>query len=85
MAEIDTASQLILPTTTDERKEHREAAGILTWKSRQIIEGRRAQRLIPLSDGRRVVKQAASRRAGGDRNTPASSDYTTAQDAALQD
>lgn len=32
-------------------KDDREAAGVLTWKSNQIIEGKRAQHLILLSDG----------------------------------
>lgn len=58
MAEIDTASQLILPSTTEGRKEDGAAAGILTRKSGQIIEGRAAQRLILLSDGRHVGCEA---------------------------
>lgn len=51
MEEIDAAFQLIPPQGCWWRKDDWEAAGALTWKSTRIIDGKRAQHLILLSDG----------------------------------
>lgn len=48
------------------RKDDGEAAGVLTWKSNQIIEGKRAQHLILLSDGPRCRHRAVCVRHQGE-------------------